>query len=140
MSYLIIFFLLISSTTFAVKCPNGEYKRILKYSSRGPYLINDCIQTNHYLCGQFIEPTYNGYINIDQLCPLGKYYKRTKPIVISPGRHVEFGTDIVYIPSNKRPCGQELIIVYVDFFRPELSRYIYQTKLCNVVIGCRIGN
>jgi len=140
MNCLIIFFLLISSTIFALECQNGEYSRILKYSSHGPYLINDCIPDNYYLCGQYIELTYNGYINIDQLCPLGKYYKRTEPIIISPGRHVMFGTDIVYIPPDKKPCGQEKIIIYVDFFRPEFSRYIFQTKLCNVVVGCRIGN
>ena len=130
-----ILFIIVFPIFGVMSCPPGEYERISSYGPRGPRLLCHPIPQGSYICGQFAEATFGGYINIDQLCSIGLYFKRTRPILVHPGISVEFGTEIIPIPLNKKPCGQEEILIYSHYRLGQ--RYIYQTKLCDIASYCK---
>lgn len=131
-------FLFVFLPTLIMACPPGEYERITKYGPRGPYLLCHPIPQGSYICGQTVEVTYSGYINIDRLCPIDKYLKRGRPLV-HPGVSVQFDLEELDLPPNTKPCGQEKVLTYAYYTRPNLTQYSYQTKLCEIIQECKMG-
>lgn len=138
MKFLFIIYLYFFLLPIIYACPIGEYSRVTKYGPRGPYLLCHPIPQGTYICGQTAEATYSGYINVDRLCKIGNYLKRGRPLV-HPGISVRFKFEEHILPPNEKPCGQEKVLLYNYYSKPELIQYGYQTKLCQVFQECKRG-